>query len=108
MIETSPLDTPINRASIDQFDFNDAMEFIKRIQVRRLEALTVYQAGLRAKEEAANTRSAADMAKRLEQFAKVHTTVENGLAKLEKYAMEIQGYMMVLGAYDIKKKEDND
>lgn len=97
MIETHELDTPINRASLDKLPVDDMMSFIERIQQRRLEPLRIYEAGLLAKEKAAKSKAAADMKKRLDQFAAVHKTVLNGIAKMEKYAQEIQGYRILLG-----------
>lgn len=97
MIETHPKDTPINRAALDDLPIEDMMAYIERIQVRRLEPLRIYEAGVAAKAKAAQTKAAEEMGKRLEQFAKVDQTVRNGLAKLEKYAQEIQGYRLLLG-----------
>ena len=104
MIETSKHDTPINRASIAQFDINEAQQFIERIRERRFNAYKLYQLGLRAKEEKQHGKTMEALDKRLEQFSKTLQTLDNGINKLEKYALEIQGYMIAIGEYDIKKK----
>ena len=70
MIETSKHDTPINRASIAQFDINEAQQFIERIRERRFNAYKLYQLGLRAKEEKQHGKTMEALDKRLEQFIK--------------------------------------
>ncbi len=99
MIESHPLDTPINRASIAQLPIEELKAFVERLQERRLESYNIYQAGLQAKAKAKSVKQAAEMEKRLEQFAKGLEQADRMLTKLEKYATEIQAYRLVLGDY---------
>lgn len=97
MIETHPLDTPINRATIEQLPIEDLQNFIGRLAQRRLASYNIYLAGLEAKKLKSAEASASGMDKALEQFLKAYETSGKTIEKLEKLALAIQGYRLVLG-----------
>lgn len=97
MIETHKLDTPINRATIEQLPIEDLHDFIGRLQQRRLNSYNIYLAGLEAKKLKAASSASGGMSKALDNFIKTYQTAEKNIEKLKKLALEIQGYRLVLG-----------
>jgi hypothetical protein len=92
-----PQDTPIRRASIR--DMNDAqlVDYVGELQVRRLKTWTIYQAGLKAKQEAASVKDQALLAKACERLFKEHEKVLKSLEKMEKLALDVQALRLTLG-----------
>lgn len=92
----SQLDTPITRATIEKMSAEQLDAFIADLQERRMRPQRVYEEAMQLKAEAQKAKDGEQLIKRLDQFAKTAVSVDNGLAKLEKYAKEILGLRLAL------------
>jgi DNA-binding transcriptional MerR regulator len=92
-----PQDNPINRARLADLPTKEIEDFVAGLQKRRMKAQEIYLQAQEAMKLEQENKDAAHLAKRLEQFEKKYTTVDNGLQTLEKYAKEIIGLRLALG-----------
>lgn len=97
MSEVVPQDNPIDRASIAQLTPDQLVEYIGALQQRRLKSYKIYEAGKRAKQDATDVKTAAQLEKVLSRMTKLFERVEADLEKLDQQAIEVQVYRLALG-----------
>jgi len=95
--EIFPQDNPIDRASIAKLDPDQLIAYIGVLQERRLKSYKIYEAGLKAKQEAKDAKTAKGMERSLERLSKLFTKIDKDLDTAEKLAIEVQAYRLALG-----------